>query len=101
MFVTEFDELSKVSLNQKIFFLEKHGFYNLSNLFNRNFRNAVAHLSLFSSPNHQSPKSVIQYYQSKGKKRKITEITLEELEKWNRNIGMFHRYFNNQFLRVV
>ena len=68
IFVTEFDELSKVSLNQKILFLEKHGFNNLSKLFNRNFRNAIAHLSFFSSPTHQSPKSVIQYYQSKGKK---------------------------------
>ena len=99
VFVTEFDELSKISLNQKILFLEKHGFNNLSALFNRGFRNAIAHLSFFSSPTNQRPKSVIQYFQFKGKKRKIAEITLEEIQKWNLNISRFHSYFNNQFLR--
>jgi hypothetical protein len=97
--VTEFNELSKVTLNEKIQFLELHGFNNLSSLFDRDFRNAIAHLSFFSRLTQTKPNSVIQYYKTKGKKRKITEITVEDIQKWNLNIARFHSHFNTQFLR--
>ena len=97
--VTEFNELSKVTLNEKILFLEQHGFNNLSSLFDRDFRNAIAHLSFFSRLNQTKPNSVIQYYKTKGTKMKITQITLENIQKWNLNIARFHAHFNTQFFR--
>jgi hypothetical protein len=95
IFVTEFDELSKVSLYKKILFLEKHGFNNLSNLFNREFRNAIAHLDFFVSLRQTKPNSVIQYGRTGDTKKQITH---EDIQKWNRNIDRFYRYFNTQFL---
>lgn len=96
-FVTEFEDLSKITLNEKVLFLEKHGFNNFSSLFNRQFRNAIAHLTFLSSMRQTSPSSIIQYSTLDGKKKKLKEVTLKQIQEWNLNIQRFHAYFNNQF----
>ena len=89
--VETFDDLSQVQLSQKISFLEKHGFTDLNKLYNRDLRNAIAHMQIFVSRNFNVD-SEVQYMRA----GKLHKVKVDQIEEWNQNLYWFHAIVNTQ-----
>ena len=70
-YATSYDEISDITLFPKIKFLEKHGFFFIEKIVQRDLRNAVAHQDYMINSNGE-----IELYR---KKKLVRTITFKEL----------------------